>query len=77
LKALLAFGVFLPFDLQPGRLGLEIRGVIALVGVGASTVKLKDPLGDIVEKVAVVRDGNNGSRVLLEVLFEPQHALGV
>ena len=40
-------------------------------------VDLANPLGDVVEEVAVVRDGENGTRVLVEELLEPQHRLGV
>src|SRR6478735_3759705 len=43
----------------------------------AALVELEDPLGDVVQEVPVVGDGDDGAGVLLEVLLEPEHALGV
>ena len=77
LEPLGALDVLLPLDLQPGLLGLEVGRVVALVGVGAAAVELEDPLGDVVEEVPVVGDGDDGAGVLLEVLLEPLHGLGV
>ena len=76
-EALLELGVALALDLQASRLLLQVDGVVALVGVRVAAVELKDPLGDVVEEVAIVGDGDDGAGVLLEVLLEPLHALGV
>ena len=43
----------------------------------APAVELEDPLGDVVEEVAVVGDRQDGARVALEVALEPLHGLGV
>ncbi len=40
-----------------GGLGLEIGGVVDLIGVEVTAVDLADPLGHMVEEVAVMRDG--------------------
>ena len=69
--------VLRPFDLEAGGLGLQIGGVVALIGVRATAVEFKDPLGDVVEEVAIMRDRDDRSGVLLEMLLEPLHALGV
>ena len=58
-------------------LGLQVRGVIALVGVQAAAVDLADPLGHVVQEVAIVRDGQHGAGVLVQELLQPQHGLGV
>ena len=42
-----------------------------------TAVDLGDPLGDVVEEVAVVSDGDDGARVGGQVLLQPQHGLGV
>ena len=69
-------GLFL-FLSQALRLLFEPRGVVALPGDALATIELEDPLGDIVEEVAVVGDGDDGALVLLEMLFEPVDTLGV
>ena len=51
--------------------------VVALVGDAPAAVELEDPAGDVVEEVAVVRDGDDRALVLGEVLLEPRHRLGV
>jgi hypothetical protein len=73
----LQLGVLLPFDLQATRLGLQVRGVVAFVRVALAAVDLEDPLRDVVEEVPVVRDGDHGAGVLLQVLLEPLHTLGI
>ena len=42
-----------------------------------AAVQLEDPLGDVVEEVAVVRDGDDRARVLLQVPLQPGDRLGV
>ena len=66
-----------PLDLEAGGLRLEVGGVVALVGEGAAAVELEDPLGDVVQEVPVVGDRDDGTRVLLQVLLEPEDGLGV
>ena len=70
-------GVPLALDLQPGLLGIEVGGVVALVRVGLAAVDLQDPLRHVVQEVAVVGDGQHGSRIGLEVALQPLHRLGV
>ncbi len=42
-----------------------------------AAVELEDPLGHVVEEVAVVGDGHDRVRVVLQEAFEPLDALGV
>ena len=72
-----SFCVLLALDLEALLLLLEVGRVVALVGVEAAAVDLGDPLGDVVEEVPVVGDGEHGAGVLRQVLLEPEHALGV
>ena len=62
---------------QARLLLLEPRRVVAFEGDALATVELQDPAGDVVEKVAVMSDGDDGPRVALQVLLEPLHGLGV
>ncbi len=64
LEALGQLGVLLALDVHAGGLLLQVRGVVALVGVGAAAVELEDPLRDVVEEVPVVGDGQDGTGVL-------------
>ena len=77
LEHLGALGVLLALDLEAALLGLEVGRVVALVGVRLATVELEDPLGDVVEEVAVVGDGEDGAGVGRQVTLEPLHRLGV
>ncbi len=77
LEPLGQLGVLLALDLQPLGLLLQVRRVVALVGVEPAAVDLGDPLGHVVEEVPVVGDGKHGAGVLREVLLEPLHRLGV
>ena len=70
-------GVLGPLDLEPVLLGLEVGGVVALVGVGLAAVELEDPLRDVVEEVPVVGHGQHAAGVGREVALEPLHGLGV
>ncbi len=42
-----------------------------------AAVELQNPLGDVVEEVAIVRDGDDGAGILGQVPLEPEHAFGV
>ena len=42
-----------------------------------AAIEFENPAGDVVEEVAVVRDGDDRALVPLEVLLEPADALGV
>lgn len=77
LEPLGALLVLAALDLEAGGLLVEVRGVVALVRERAAAVQLEDPLGDVVQEVPVVRDGDDGARVLREVLLQPVHRLGV
>ncbi|EFK95644.1 conserved hypothetical protein, partial [sediment metagenome] len=55
---------------QPAR-------VVALEGETAAVVELQDPGRDVVEEVAVVGHQHDGAVVLLQVVLEPGHRLGV
>ena len=63
--------------LQARGLRLEVGGVVALVREEAAAVHLADPLGHVVQEVAVVRDGQHRAGVGAQELLQPQHRLGV
>ena len=69
--------VLAAFLLEPLLLLHQPRRVVALVGNAAAAVELEDPAGDVVEKVAVVGDDEDGARIVAQMAFEPQHRLGV
>ena len=46
-------------------------------GNAGAAIELEDPAGDVVEEVAVVRDGDDGARIVLEEALEPGDRLGV
>ena len=52
------------FLLQPLR-------VISLVRVGVSAIELEDPLGHVVQEIAVVGDRDDRARVVLQVRLKP------
>ena len=62
---------------EPLLLLLEPRRVVALPGNAAAAIELENPAGDVVEEVAIVRDGDDGARVLLQEALEPRDRLGV
>ena len=62
---------------EPLLLLLEPRRVVALPRDAGAAVELEDPAGDVVEEVAVVGDGDDRARVLLQEALEPRHRLGV
>ena len=77
LQPLLQLGVLAALHRDALGLLLQVGRVVALVGVRAAAVELEDPLGDVVQEVPVVGDGQDRALVLGQVLFEPLHALGV
>ena len=72
-----AAAFLLLLERQPGLLLLEPGGVVPFPGDALAAVELEDPLGDVVEEVAVVGDEHDGAGVFLQVPFEPGDALGV
>ena len=56
---------------------LQPAGVVAREGDAAAAIELQDPLGHVVEEVAVVGDGHHGARVFLEEALQPLDRLGV
>ena len=70
-------GIAVALSLDTRGLGLQIRGVVALVGIEVTTVDLADPLGNVIQEVTVVRDGQDGTLVVVQEVLEPQDGLGV
>ena len=62
---------------EPALLLLEPAGVVAFVRDAAAAIEFENPAGDVVEEVAIVRDGDDRARVILQEPFEPGHRLGV
>ena len=77
LEALGELGVLPSLDGQALLLGLQVGGVVAFVGVEVTAVHLGDPLGHMVQEVAVVGDSDDGTLVGGQVLLQPQDRLGV
>ena len=76
-QALRQLRVLLALGGQACGLGLQVGGVVALVGVEVPAVHLADPFGHVVQEVAVVRDRQHRAGVRAQELFQPQHRLGV
>src|SRR6185436_11016751 len=55
----------------------EPARVVALERIAAAAIELEDPLGDVVEKVAIVRHRDDAALELFEEALEPRDALGV
>jgi hypothetical protein len=71
-------GVFLLLlDLQPLFLLVQPVGVVALPGDAGAAVQFQDPLGGVVQEVAVVGDGHHGAGEALQEVLQPFDALGV
>ena len=62
---------------DPAELLLQPAGVVALVRNAAPGVELQDPLRHVVQEVAVMRDDDHRAGILLELLLEPVHRLGI
>src|SRR5262249_25716075 len=67
----------LPLGGEPSLLLVEPRRVVALERDAAAAIELEDPPGDVVEEVAVVRDGHDRALVLGEEALEPRDGLRV
>ena len=76
-QALGELGVLLALHGKALTLLLQVGRVVALVRIEAATVDLGDPLGDVIEEVAVVGHCQHGAVVGSQVLLKPEHALGV
>jgi hypothetical protein len=77
LELSLARGLLLLFVLEPGLLLLQPGGVVALEGVAAPAIQLEDPLGDVIQEVAIVGDGDDRARILVQESLEPRDALRI
>ena len=77
LEGLAAFAGLLLLHLHAFGLLLEPRGIVALPGDTLAAVEFENPAGHMVEEVTVVRDGDNRTGILVQVLFEPVDRLGV
>ena len=65
--------ILLALNLEALLLLFEVGRVVALVRIEVATVDLGDPLGDVIEEVAIVGNRDNGALVALQVLLEPQN----
>ena len=74
LELALARALLLLLDREPRALLLEPAGVVALERVTAPAIELENPLGDVVQEVAIVRDRDDRARVLVQEVLEPRHA---
>ena len=63
--------------LEPFLLLLQPAGVVALEGEALAAIEFEDPLGDVVEEVPVVGDGDDRAGVVTEEPLEPVDRLGV
>jgi hypothetical protein len=62
---------------QPVLLLIEPGGIVALPGNALPAVQLQDPLGHIVQKVAIMGHGNNGAGIALQMMLQPGDRFGV
>ena len=74
LAARLLAGFFLD---QARVLLLQPRGIVALPRNAAAAIELEDPLGRVVEEVAIVRDRDDRARKALQEMLEPFDRFGV
>ncbi len=77
LECFLALGFGLLFLLQPILLLFEPRRVVALEGNAGAAIEFQNPARHVVEKIAVVRHGDDRALVLLQVLLQPLHGFGI
>ena len=67
---LLLLGQTLGLLVQPG-------GIVALPGNALAAVQFQDPAGYVIQEVAVVGNGDDGTLVLLQMGFQPLDGFGV
>ena len=77
LEGLAAFALLLLLHGQPLGLLVQPAAVVALPGDALATVQLQNPACHVVEEIAVVRDGDDGTFILAQVLLQPVDALSV
>ena len=77
LQGLLPLGLALLLLLQAVLLLLEPGGVVAFPRDADAVIEFQNPAGDVVQEVAVVGDGDHRARILLEMVLQPRHGLGV
>ena len=77
LESFLQLLVFFACDVEAFGFLLQVGGVVAFVGVELAAVDFANPLRDVVEEVAVVGDGQDGTGVFGQVLLQPQDGFGV
>ena len=77
LHGLDARGLLLGLDLQALLLLLQPRAVVALPRDAVAAIELENPLRRVVEKVAIVGNGDHGAGKFLQELLEPVDALGI
>ncbi len=56
---------------------VEPAAVVAFERDAAAAVEFEDPACDVVEKIAIVRDGDDGARIFAEEALEPRNAFGI
>jgi len=63
--------------LQAGLLLVQPGAVVALVGNAVAAVQFENPLGRVVQEVAIVGDGHHGAGEAVQELLQPVHRLGI
>ena len=77
LQSLAALGLLLFLQSQPLGLLVQPRRIVPLPGNALAAVQLQYPAGHIIQKVPVVRNGDNRSLILLQMRLQPLDTLGV
>ena len=77
LEGLLTLRLLLLFKGKSCLLLFEPRCVVAFERNTLSVVKLKNPARNIVEEVSIVRYGNHGAFVVVQVALKPRDTVGV
>ena len=72
-----AAGFLFGFGFQAGFLLFQPTGVVAFPRDAVAAVEFQNPLGGVVEEVAVVSDGDDGAGETHQELFQPFHRFGV
>ena len=53
------------------------RRVIPFERDALAAIELENPTGDVIQKISVMRNRDDRSRIALQVMFQPRHRLGV